>query len=61
MSTRSVRAVIARNMAQPKIGAREKRFIDEYLVDLDPKRAAIEAGYSKSVAASKAYQWVSNA
>jgi len=47
-------------MAQRKIDAREKRFIDEYLVDLDPKRAAIEAGYSKSMAASKAYQWVSN-
>lgn len=60
MSTRSARAVIARNMAQPKIDAREKRFVEEYLVDLDPKRAAIEAGYSESVAASKAYQWVSN-
>ncbi|MDL2408725.1 terminase small subunit [Rhizobium calliandrae] len=39
---------------------REIRFVREYLIDLDPKRAAIEAGYSKTVAASKAYQWVSN-
>ncbi|MBO9430611.1 terminase small subunit [Sulfitobacter sp. R18_1] len=39
---------------------RELRFVDEYLVDLDTERAAIAAGYSKSVAKSKAYQWVSN-
>lgn len=43
-----------------KLDAKEARFVCEYLVDLDPKRAAVEAGYSKSVAASKAYQWVSN-
>jgi phage terminase small subunit len=60
MSTLSVRAVIAKNMAQRKLDTREARFIEEYLIDLDPKRAAIEAGYSKSMAASKAYQWVSN-
>lgn len=39
---------------------RDQRFVDEYLVDLDPRRAAIDAGYSESVANSKAYQWVSN-
>lgn len=43
-----------------ELDAREKRFVEEYLIDLDPKRAAIEAGYSATMAASKAYQWVSN-
>lgn len=42
------------------LDAKEQRFVSEYLVDLDPKRAAIVAGYSASMAASKAYQWVSN-
>lgn len=42
------------------LDAREARFVDEYLIDLDPKRAAIAAGYSPSMAASKAYQWVSD-
>lgn len=42
------------------LDAREARFVEEYLKDLDPKRAALGAGYSKTVAASKAYQWVSN-
>lgn len=43
-----------------KLDHRESRFVQEYLVSLDPKDAAIKAGYSKSLAASKAYQWVSN-
>ena len=43
-----------------KLDARELVFVDEYLVDLDPKRAALAARYSATVAASKAYQWVSN-
>lgn len=47
-------------MAQKKLDAKESRFVSEYLVDLDPKRAALEAGYSATTAASKAYQWVSN-
>lgn len=42
------------------LDSRERRFVEEYLVDLDPKRAAIAAGYSSSMAASKAYQWVSD-
>ncbi len=29
-------------------------------LDLDPQRAAIAAGYSRTMAASKAYQWVTN-
>lgn len=44
----------------PELDAKERRFVSEYLVDLDPKRAALAAGYSATVAASKAYQWVSN-
>lgn len=35
-------------------------FVQEYLIDLDPKRAALAAGFSATMAASKAYQWVSN-
>jgi phage terminase small subunit len=42
------------------LDAKEQRFVEEYPKDLDPKRAALDAGYSKTTAASKAYQWVSN-
>ena len=47
-------------MNNKQLDARERRFVEEYLIDLDPKRAALTAGYSRSMAASKAYQWVSN-
>lgn len=43
-----------------ELDAKERRFVSEYLIDLDTKRAAVAAGYSETVAASKAYQWVSN-
>ncbi len=43
-----------------KLDNKEKRFVEEYMIDLKPERAAIEAGYSKTVAHTKAYQWVSN-
>lgn len=43
-----------------KLDNRETTFVLEYLISLDPKDAAIKAGYSASIAASKAYQWVSN-
>jgi phage terminase small subunit len=42
------------------LDARESRFVDEYLIDLNTERAALAAGYSPSMAKSKAYQWVSN-
>lgn len=42
------------------LDGRERRFVDEYLIDLDANRAALAAGYSKTMAASKAYQWVSS-
>lgn len=38
---------------------RETKFIEEYLIDPDPARAAIAAGYSPSVAKSDAFCWVS--
>lgn len=44
-------------MAKP-LNARERRFVEEYLLDLDPRRAALAAGYAETTAASKAYQWV---
>lgn len=46
-------------MSTRKLNDKELRFVDEYLIDLDPKRAALAAGYSQTMAASKAYQWVS--
>ena len=42
------------------LDARESRFVDEYLADLNTERAAVAAGYSITTAKSKAYQWVSN-
>lgn len=43
-----------------KLDPRETVFVEEYLIDLNPKRAAKVAGYSATMAASKAYQWVCN-
>ena len=42
-----------------KLDAREQRFCEEYLLDLDPKAAAIRAGYAPSTANCKAWGWVS--
>ena len=38
------------------ITAKQKRFCDEYLVDLNATQAAIRAGYSKKRASEQAYQ-----
>lgn len=38
---------------------REKRFVQEYLLDPNTRRAAIAAGYSESTASTKAHQWAS--
>jgi len=43
-----------------KLDNKEKRFVQEYLIDLDVERSAIAAGYSISLAKSGAYQWISN-
>jgi len=39
---------------------RDQVFRDEYLVDLNPYRAAKAAGYAETVARTKAFQWVKN-
>ena len=46
--------------AEKTLDAKERQFVQYYLISLDPKDAALKAGYSESMAASKAYQWVSN-
>lgn len=43
-----------------KMTAKDERFVAEYLACLDPKEAALKAGFSLSMANSKAYQWVSS-
>lgn len=48
--------------APPKtkeLSARDRAFVAEYLIDLNAERAAIAAGYSRSVANKTAYAWVS--
>lgn len=37
---------------------KEKRFVEEYIINLDPVKSAIAAGYSETVARGKAYSWV---
>lgn len=37
-------------MAEKKLTAKQKRFCDEYLIDLNATQAAIRAGYSKKTA-----------
>ena len=46
-------------MTRP-LNARERRFVEEYLIDLAPRRAAIAAGYSAATAASNSYGWVAD-
>ena len=51
----------AKQAKKPRqLDRREKQFVAEYLVSLDPQQAALAAQYSKTMARSKAYQWVSN-
>ena len=47
-------------MTHKTLDTREKLFVAEYLKDLDPKRAALAAGYAKSTAEQKSYGWVRN-
>ncbi len=37
-------------MSKRKLTARQERFIDEYLIDLNATQAAIRAGYSRNSA-----------
>lgn len=43
-----------------ELNDKEQVFVDEYLISLDPGSAAKKAGYSKTMAKTKAYQWVSD-
>lgn len=43
-----------------KLNARQKLFIDEYLVDLNATQAAIRAGYSKRTARSQGQRLLTN-
>ncbi len=43
-----------------KLNNKDKILVDEYLLHLDAGQAALTAGYSKTVARTKAYVWVSN-
>ena len=43
-----------------KLNDRQRRFADEYLIDLNAERAAIRAGYSKRYARRNAYKLVAN-
>jgi phage terminase small subunit len=49
-----------KSIIKKPLDAREQIFVGEYLIDLNPERAAIAAGYSKTVARTKAYSWVGN-
>jgi len=41
-----------------ELSEQERRFVEEYLIDLDVVRAALAAGYTKSIALSKAFMWL---
>jgi phage terminase small subunit len=41
-----------------KLTPKQRRFIEEYLIDLNATQAAIRAGYAKSTAEKKAPLWV---
>ena len=43
-----------------KLNHKEQIFLLEYFIDFDVERSAIAAGYSKSLAHTKAYQWVTD-
>lgn len=42
------------------LSPKDERFVQEYMKDLDPERAAVAAGYAKTTARTKAYMWVSS-
>ena len=48
------------NYRQLQLGARQQRFVDEYMVDLNATRAAIAAGYSKKTAAQAGWEVLRN-
>lgn len=42
----------------PRLDYRERRFVQEMLLDPDVTRAAVAAGYSRTTAETLAYQWI---
>ncbi len=48
-------------MSKPKLTPKQKRFIEEYLVDLNATQAAIRAKYSKHTAQEQGSRLLSNA
>lgn len=44
----------------PKLTAKQQRFVDEYLIDLNATQAAIRAGYSHSTATEQASRLLAN-
>ena len=46
--------------SKSKLGPRQQRFVDEYMVDLNATRAAIAAGYSKTSAAQAGWEVLRN-
>lgn len=49
-------------MAEPnkQLTPKDVLFVEEYLINLNPEQSALTAGYSASMAKTKAYQWVSD-
>ncbi|MBL7107003.1 MAG: terminase small subunit [Phycisphaerae bacterium] len=47
-------------MVKKQLNNQEQIFVDEYLVSLNPEKAALAAKYAATTARTKAYQWVSN-
>ncbi len=47
-------------MTDPKLNPRQKRFVEEYLVDLNATKAAERAGYSKKTAYSQGQRLLKN-
>lgn len=45
---------------EQKMTPRDEVFVKEYLIDLNPRRAAMAAGYTESVARVRSFGWVSN-
>jgi phage terminase small subunit len=51
---------LRRSLETRALNPKEARFVEEFIVHLNPRKAALAAGYSSSMASSKAYQWVSD-
>ena len=47
-------------MANKKLTAKQSRFVEEYLIDMNATQAAIKAGYSKKTAKSQGQRLLTN-